>query len=247
MAKQKMHAEEVTVKILVPDGYEAVDFRQPNLYEKYLNYYGKAVCKQSEGETGLHSYWVLKRKELTGGGGLMEQLINLRKTWDDRDINMGEFSEGCRLAVGESSLKEIRATIKEVESLQSELAALKEDNDNLIQLIAKARDLLPEPENFNELAGIVAKPELAMEYIIEQIESTRWIPVEERLPEIGEKWSDDVEVVLCGHIYEASYSVPNHDTISGWIIDCIYDPPADYQNHITHWREITLPKERNET
>ena len=66
MIKQEMHAEEVTVKILVPDGYEAVDFKQPNLYETYLNCYGKAVCKQSEGETGLHLYWILKRKDLTG-------------------------------------------------------------------------------------------------------------------------------------------------------------------------------------
>ena len=56
----------------------------------------------------------------------MERLINLRKAWGDRDINMGEFSEGCRLAIGESCFNEIRAIIQEIESLQSELAALKE-------------------------------------------------------------------------------------------------------------------------
>jgi len=71
----------------------------------------------------------------------MERLINLRKAWGDRDINMGEFSEGCRFAIGESCFNEIRAIIQEIESLQSELAALKEETRLLRRIAAEAKSV----------------------------------------------------------------------------------------------------------
>ena len=63
---------------------------------------------------------------------LIKRLIELRKALDANQINLGEFSEGCQIAQGNSSLMEIRVAILEFESLQATVEKLPKTADGVI-------------------------------------------------------------------------------------------------------------------
>ena len=77
-------------------------------------------------------------------------------------------------------------------------------------------------------------------------ESTRWIPVEERLPE-----EDDFRCICV----VADFWQPNGETFCESWREAVWihggwkamDRRSTLGMKVTHWRKITLPKERNET
>ena len=79
------------------------------------------------------------------------------------------------------------------------------------------------------------------EWLQTELDKYRWIPVEERLPELIENISNphskDVWAIFDNkEPYKAVYS-----KAKGWFIYASYETSDCYQDKITHWKPIILP------
>ena len=102
-------------------------------------------------------------------------------------------------------------------------------------------DATKEAFRHKKRANRLRKKVIKLQAKIEELEEdNRWIPVNERLPElvIDIPHSKDVLLVHKRFGLQTGY----YGTKYGWIIYGSYLSPDRYQKYITHWKPIILPK-----